>query len=279
MRIGFVQFDVRFGDADWNLGKTSEAIGSVEADLVVLPELCTSGYLFTSQQEAAEAAEPADNGPAVQCWRRIAASRNVHIVAGMAERAGEHIYNSAVLVRPSGEVEIYRKTHLFDREKLWFTPGDSGFNVFDIGEARVGLMICFDWIFPESCRTLALNGAEIICHPANLVMPYCQDAMVTRCIENRVFSITANRTGIERRGGLEFRFTGRSRIIGPYGDVLAEGPQRDEAVQVVEVDPSQARNKALGEHNNLFDDRRPDMYSLPCVPHFGSSQVAHPAGN
>ena len=273
IRVGFVQFDVRFGDTEWNLGKAADAIPPLDADLVVLPELCTSGYLFTSEQEVADAAESAESGPSVERWRREAARRNVHIVAGIAESADDRIYNSAVLVRPSGEVDIYRKTHLFGREKLWFAPGDTGFNVFEIGDVRVGIMICFDWIFPESCRTLALGGADIICHPANLVLPYCQEAMITRCIENRVFSITANRTGIENRGGHHFDFTGRSRIIGPYGDVLAEGPVRGDSAQVVEIDLNEARNKSLGEFNNLFDDRRPDSYSLhPCAPQAGKAK-------
>ena len=262
MRIGFIQYDVTFGDPDWNRGKAADMIASAEADLLVLPELCTSGYLFTSSEEAQGLAEPIEDGPYTDVWRRLAQQRNLHIVAGIAEASGGNVYNSAVLVRPSGDVEVYRKTHLFHEEKLWFTSGDSGFNVFEVGETRVGIMVCFDWIFPESCRTLALKGADIICHPANLVLPYCQDAMVTRCIENRVFSVTANRTGIERRGATHYAFTGRSRIINPFGQVLAEGAEREDSVEVVEIDPAEARNKSLSEHNDLFTDRRPELYEL-----------------
>lgn len=262
MRIAFIQYDVKFGDPEWNRGKMAEMLAAAHADLVVLPELATSGYLFTSKEEAAGLAESLDDGPAVGIWRRIAAERNMHIVAGIAEKAGDDVFNSAVLVRPTGGIDVYRKTHLFHEEKLWFTPGDSGFNVFDVGDARVGMMVCFDWIFPESCRTLALKGADIICHPANLVLPYCQDAMITRCLENRVFSVTANRFGTERREGKEHIFTGRSRIVSPFGQVLAEGPEREDSIEVVEIDPTQARNKALGEHNDLFKDRRPDLYEL-----------------
>ena len=262
MRIGFIQYNVKSGDPEWNRGKTAEMLAATDADLVVLPELATSGYLFTSRQEAAGLAESLDDGPAVAAWRGIAADRNMHIVAGIAEKAGDNIYNSAVLVRPSGGIDVYRKTHLFHEEKLWFTPGDSGFNVFDVGGVRVGIMVCFDWIFPESCRTLALKGADIICHPANLVLPYCQDAMITRCLENRVFMITANRFGTERRAGKEHIFTGRSRIVGPFGQVLAEGPERGDCIEVVEIDHTEARNKALGEYNDLFKDRQIDLYEL-----------------
>ena len=261
MRTGFLQFDVRFGDPDWNRGKISDLIARAEADLLVLPELCISGYLFSSKAEVDAAAEPLD-GRSVTLWKQAAARRNLCIVAGIAEQAGGKVYNSAVLVRPSGEVAVYRKTHLFQEEKRWFEPGDTGFNVFDIGAARVGIMVCFDWIFPESCRTLALKGADIVCHPANLVLPYCQDAMVTRCIENRVFSVTANRIGIERRAGRQHAFTGRSRIVGPFGQVLAEGPGREESVEVVTINPADARDKSLGEHNHLLNDRRPALYEL-----------------
>ncbi|HUS58369.1 MAG TPA: nitrilase-related carbon-nitrogen hydrolase [Planctomycetota bacterium] len=260
MRIAFVQFDVKFGDPEWNAGKPADLLASARADLAVLPELSTSGYVFTSKQELESLAEPVDGGPSVESWKRLAARRNMHIVAGLAERDGDRIFNSAVLVSPGGKVDVYRKVHLFHEEKEWFSPGDTGFNVFDIGTARLGMMVCFDWFFPEACRTLALRGADIICQPANLVLPYCQDAMVTRCVENRVFSITANRYGIERRGGRQMVFTGRSRIINPLGQVLAEGPPKADSVQVVEINPADARNKSLGEHNHLFNDRRPEFY-------------------
>jgi len=262
MRIAFVQYDVRFGDRDWNRGKAADLLAAAWADLAVLPELATTGYVFTSREEAESLAEPVDGGPTVEFWKRLAARLNLHLVAGLAERADGGIYNSCILVRPNGGVDVYRKTHLFHEEKLWFTPGDTGFNVYDIGQARIGMMNCYDWIFPESCRTLALKGADIICHPANLVLPYCQDAMVTRCIENRVFAVTANRYGIERRGGKQQTFTGRSRIISPWGRVLAEAPAATESVQVVEIDPSEARNKSLGQFNDLFRDRRPEMYEI-----------------
>ena len=262
MRVAFVQYEMKFGDPDWNRGKGAGMISDARADLVVLPELCTSGYLFTSKQEAEALAEPIDGGPSVLLWKQLAARKNVHIVAGIAEKADGKVFNSAVLVRPSGGVDVYRKTHLFNEEKLWFSPGDTGFRVFDVGAARVGIMVCFDWFFPESCRTLALKGADVICHPANLVMPYCQDAMVTRCLENRVFAVTANRFGIERRGGKQYTFTGRSRIINAFGQVLAEGPVREESVLAAEINVADARNKKIGELNDLVNDRRPESYEL-----------------
>jgi predicted amidohydrolase len=150
--------------------------------------------------------------------------------------------------------------HLFNEENLWFHPGDRGFEVYDIGLCKVGIIICFDWIFPEAMRILALKGADVICHSANLVLPFCQDAMVTRCLENRVFAITANRTGTEQRGGRYFRYTGRSQISGPVANLLYRAGADTEEVGIVQVDISAARNKSINDYNDLFSDRRVGFY-------------------
>jgi predicted amidohydrolase len=122
-------------------------------------------------------------------------------------------------------------------------------------------MVCFDWFYPEAARTLALKGADILCHPSNLVLPFCPDGMVTRCLENRVFSITANRIGAEARGGKKpLTFIGTSEVVTPNGRVLERAPRDQDAVAVVEIDPSEARNKALNPYNDLLADRRPALY-------------------
>jgi predicted amidohydrolase len=122
------------------------------------------------------------------------------------------------------------------------------------------MMVCFDWIFPESARTLALLGADIICHPSNLVLPYCPDAMVTRCIENRVFAITANRVGSESRNKETLTFIGRSQVVDPKGKILHRASDKDEEANVVEIDPATARNKSLNRFNDLLKDRREKLY-------------------
>ena len=260
MKVGFVQFEPIFGEKDRNVRRSIELMGRFEADLWVLPELCNTGYLFRSKKEVEDLSEAVEGGPSVQAWREMARERKVHVVAGMAERAHGKVFNAAVLVRPSGAVNVYRKAHLFDEEKRWFEPGDTGFEVIDIGPARIGMMVCFDWIFPEVTRILALKGADLICHPANLVLPYCPDAMVTRCVENRVFAVTCNRIGTERRGGNTLSFIGSSQIVDPKGQVLVRAGKEEESAQVAVIDPTLARDKQITERNALFEDRRVALY-------------------
>ncbi|MBN1828845.1 MAG: acyltransferase [Deltaproteobacteria bacterium] len=262
MRAGFVQFNPRFGDVEGNLQRIEELLRNCNLDIVVLPELCTSGYLFTSHGEVESLAEEIPDGMSTKRLCRIARERRMVIVAGLAERKGNLFFNSAVVVTPEGYRGTYRKIHLFYEEKLWFAPGDGEFQIYDVGFCKIGVMICFDWIFPESVRILSLKGAELICHPANLVLPFCQDAMVTRCLENRVFAITANRTGVEKRGGKSLTFTGMSQIAAPGAVILLRSTEDREEVGVAEIDVDGARNKQVNDFNNLFKDRRPFLYRL-----------------
>ncbi|MCK4223743.1 MAG: acyltransferase [candidate division Zixibacteria bacterium] len=260
MKIGFFQFSPLWGRNDENVERAISSIRGAKADLLVLPELFNTGYLFENQEELKRSAEFIPDGPTFSKMAHLAAQENVNLVFGIAEKEGERFFNSSVLVTPRRDFLVYRKLHLFDREKLWFSPGDKELKVFDIGSAKVGMMICFDWIFPETARILALKGAEIICHPSNLILQYCQRAMTTRCIENGVFSITANRTGTEEKGGVKLTFTGNSQIVDPKGNVLANADELKEGVWTVDIDPALARDKKVTPHNHLFEDRRIEFY-------------------
>ncbi len=261
MRVGYLQFEPAFGEVERNLDHVAACLGSVEADLIVLPELFATGYQFQSKDEVRRLAESVPDGATTRHLTELAARRDCTIVAGVAEREGDDCFNSAVVIGPRGFIGCYRKTHLFFEETLFFTPGNSGFHVWDIGLAKVGVMICFDWYYPEAARTLALQGAEIIAHPSNLVLPNCPDSMVTRCLENRVFSVTANRIGREARGGKDpLTFIGLSEVVDPRGRILHRAPRDSEDLCVVEIDPASARNKALNPYNDLLRDRRPALY-------------------
>ena len=260
-KIGFAQFSPARGDMAGNIAAVKRLLDGVRADLLVLPELANSGYLYAAPADLAPYAEPGDGtGPFLSALRRLAARTGGVIVAGFAEQGAEGLYNSAAAVNAGGVVQVYRKTHLFADEKLLFLPGNTGFRVFAHAGVRIGMMVCFDWFFPESARTLALRGAQIIAHPANLVLPWCQTAMVTRCLENRVYAVTTNRYGTETLGETSLTFTGASQVMAPRGERLAQAPVEGEYVAVVEVDPAAADDKQLTRRNDLFADRRPEMY-------------------
>ncbi len=261
MRVGYVQFAPEFGEVERNLDRVADLLSRDRADLWVLPELFSTGYQFATAQELAELAEPVSEGPTTARLIALAQEMNCHIVAGLAERTDSRLYNSAVFVGPSGLVARYRKIHLFYEEKNLFAPGDLPFLVTDIGLAKVGLLVCYDHFFPEAARSLALQGAEVVAHPANLVMPgLAQLTMRVRAMENRVFTLTANRIGVEARTGETLCFTGLSQVVAPNGDVLVQAPQDAEDVRVVEIDPVQARDKHLTRLNDVFADRRPEFY-------------------
>lgn len=265
MKAALIQFCPRFLEVDTNLTHVDGLIDEIDADLIVLPELFASGYFFRSAADVEDVAEEIPEGKtceALHDWSRRTGST---IVAGLPERYGEAFYNSAVVVSPEGVVGTYRKIHLFYREKEVFEPGDLGFSVVDVRSRdgdpyRLGVMICFDWYFPESARALALKGADVIAHPSNLVRKDCPRAMPIRALENHVFTITANRYGSESAGGEELSFIGQSLICDPSGDVRYIGPEKEDAVGVATFDPWDARNRQITALNDLFEDRRPAEY-------------------
>lgn len=262
MRVGYVQFAPDFGEQEKNLNRIAALLAGKEADLWVLPELCTTGYQFTSKRELLDLAEPIPHGPSVKAIQKIAQETGAHFVLGLAERAGETFYNSAILVGPQGLLGHYRKVHLFYREKLWFSPGDRPFPVVEIGGVSVGMLICYDHMFPEAARVLALRGAQILAHPANFVLPGLgQLTMRVRALENRVFVVTANRVGREAREEPPLLFTGMSQIVSPIGEILASSDQTEEEAVTVEIDPQRAKDKKLTPLNDLFQDRRPEFYA------------------
>ena len=259
MRVAIVQNRPLFGKIEENLHNLITQIESVDADLYILPELCFTGYQFISREETARLAVSPD-GAVIGWFRQTANERNASIAFGYPEKATDGVYNAAMIVTPDGRDLRYRKTHLFYREKEFFLPGDSGFGVIEWNGVRIGLAVCFDWYFPESFRTLALMGADIIAHCSNLVMPYCQQADLTRALENRVYIATANRIGTEERSGESLTFTGGSVLVSPRGEYLLNLPKEEEAVMVADIDIALAREKKINRYNDIIADRRPEFY-------------------
>jgi len=263
MRIGIVQSSPVFGEVESNLAGCFDLMSSYTADLWVLPELFATGYQFLNPAEAKELAEPVPSGKTTQALIARAKENECFVVAGLPEIDGDNVYNASVLVGPDGFLARYRKIHLFYEEKINFAPGNLPFAVVDIGIAKVGMMVCFDHLFPESARSLALQGADVIAHPANLVLPdLAQRTMSIRALENGVYTATANRVGTEARGDESLTYTGQSQVVGPDGVALVRLSQDQIEVAVVEIDIAVARNKAITKHNDKLGDRRPDLYQL-----------------
>ena len=260
-RAGFFQFEPRFGAVGENLERVLSRLRGVEADLIVLPELAFTGYLFHDRSELLSLAENPLTSPTVESLVQLCYERDLLLVTGFAERSGERIFNSALLIGPEGIIHTYRKIHLFNTEKEYFDSGDTPLEPVEVRGVQIGLMICFDWVFPETARVLALQGADILCHPSNLVLSFCQQAMVTRCIENRVFAVTANRIGSETRPRGTLLFTGGSQIVSPKGEILHRAVRETEELYVAEIEVALARNKHMTERNDLFEDRRPLLYT------------------
>lgn len=272
VRIAVVQLDPRVGveRLKANAEHAVEAAGRAVAqgaDVVVLPELATTGYSFENRAEAYAHAEPVPDGDTVRMWEAFAAEHGVHVVAGLAERDGVRLYDTAVLVGPDGYVGRYRKTHLWYREKLWFTPGDEGFPVFETPIGRIGLLICWDIWFPEVPRLLAQQGADLICSVNNWVWTPDADESgrsmahyltMTASHVNALPIVAANRIGSER----DTKFLGGSVITGhdgwPIDDVA---PLDEETIRYADLDVVASRTaKVWNDLIDLDKDRRTDLY-------------------
>ena len=270
VRIACIQMEPRIGQKAGNVRKSLELIESAAregAKLIVLPELANSGYVFESREEAFALAEPMPGGPTTEAWAKAAREFGLTIVAGIAEREGPALYNSAAIIGPDGYIGTFRKVHLWNEENLFFERGNLGFPVFATPIGRIGAMICYDGWFPEAYRLLALQGADLICIPTNWVPIPGQDpkreAMANiLCMaaahSNSVFIAAADRVGSERGQP----FLGESLIVSHTGWPLAGPASRsDEEIIFAEVNLSDARRKRnWNEYNQVLRDRRKDVY-------------------
>ncbi len=270
VRIACLQMEPRVGEKDRNLARSLEMIGEAAdagASLVVLPELCDSGYVFGTREEARGLAEEIP-GPSCRAWADAAARHGMHIVAGIAEREGRALYNSAVVVGPQGVIGTYRKNHLWAAENLFFEPGNLGVPVFHTDIGRIAVAICYDIWFPEVFRLAAIQGADILCVPTNWVPMPDQPADLPRMSNilamggahsNSMFLAAADRVGIERGQP----FIGNSLIVGCTGWPIA-GPASDdrEEMLIADANLSDARRKRnWNDFNQVLRDRRTDLYA------------------
>lgn len=266
MRVACAQYAIREGDPDHNLQRSLNFIRQATAqgaNLIVLPELANSGCDLGSRDMALGLAEDISGGPTVEAWRKEAEGSGVHVVGGLLEREGDTLYNSAVLLGPEA-FGRYRKTHLWNKEKLLYEPGRE-LPVFDTPLGRIGLLVCYDAWFPEAARTLAVKGAQILCVPSNAPDDWVPETqrrgdltmLDVHCIAaanaNRVFVAAANRVGDG--------YLGRSCVVDATGGVLALAGATGEGLISAQVDLNRAqRDKQLTDLSHSLGDRNPAVY-------------------
>lgn len=273
--VGCLQFEPVIGAVSENIAQGVERLeeaASAGVRLAVLPELCDSGYVFGTRNEAFGLAATAEKAPALQAFAKVAARHGMHIVTGFCERDGDALYNSAAMIGPEGLIGVYRKTHLWAAEALFFEPGNRGFPVFQTPLGRIAPLICYDGWFPEAWRRCALSGADIVCVPTNWVpmpsQPSTHPAMANvLCMAaahaNGIFVAAACRIGTERGQP----FIGQSLIVGPDGWLLAgPAPANSPALLSAPCNLAAARRgRTLNEFNHLLRDRRDDVYGDLCA--------------
>ncbi len=260
--VGILQFKPLLLKKEENIEKIISFIEKEEADLIVMPELAISGYSFKNKKEILKISEEIPDGKFFKIFKEMSKRKKSSYVIGFPEKYKGDLYNSALYITPY-EYGVYRKVHLFYEEKKFFKEGKKLDGIFKIKNYKIGVLICFDWIFPEASRTLALKGVSAIAHPSNLVLPVLgQMGMRVRAIENRIFTITANRTGIERRGKKEYKFTGKSQIVNPKGEIILSFDEEEEKLKICKLDLKEAKNKFITPLNHIFKDRREKIYFI-----------------
>ncbi|HEY8782519.1 MAG TPA: nitrilase-related carbon-nitrogen hydrolase [Mucilaginibacter sp.] len=254
------------GNPTYNLQQIASLMQGVETDIIVLPELCTTGYSFLSRKEALDAAED-QHGKSVAFFKQLAEDHQAMVIAGITWKSGNKVYNAALIALPGGGLKVYHKTHLFFREKQCFDDGDSGFFVVQhpFKDCKVGIMICNDWRYPEAARSLALLGADLIACPSNLVSDVWRIGIPARALENKVYVAVVNRCGTEIReledgSKQSLTFTGGSVLYNYTGEPIEQADKTEQRVITIEIDPSLTRDKSFNEFNDLLRDRRPGLY-------------------
>jgi predicted amidohydrolase len=270
LKVACVQFEPVIGDIAGNLDQMEKRIRAAHAEgaaVIVLPELADSGYVFNDSDEVGRLASPIPDGKSALRLIGLAKTLGIHIVSGLAERDGETFYNSAIICGPQGYIGKFRKLHLWNREKLYFKPGDLGLPVFDTEVGKIGIAICYDGWFPEIFRQMALKGAELVCIPTNWVPIPGHDASLepmanilhkAAAHSNAIYIACADRVGVERGQP----FIGSSLIIGPTGRAIA-GPAGSDTEEILSATISLSdlkTSRTLNERNHVIGDRRPDVY-------------------
>lgn len=231
MKVGYLQYAVFTKDREANLEYISDKLENVTFDLLVLPELFTSGYAFDSKELILPFVEDLNDSPTVHYLQKIATKSGGCITGTIPEKYNNLIYNTAILVDHTGLIGYHRKIHLPDYEKQHFAEGNV-IEAFRYKDTTIGMMVCFDcWFAPLSSRLRQL-GAQIICHSACFGGDVTPHILPIRALENQYFVISCNRVGTELFDGIEESYRGESQIVDPDGKILHKSKGQEELVFV-----------------------------------------------
>jgi predicted amidohydrolase len=239
VRLGVFQFDVVSCELEENLRRITDGTRQLQVDLLILPELCTSGYLLNPKQAERLAIELPGQG--IEPFERLAKHLGAWVIAGVIEKSAGMLYNTALVVGPNGWIGKQRKFHLTTLEAALFQRGTE-LETFELRSDTVGIVTCFDSWFPEASRDLCRRGAQLLCQPAAFGGTQTLEIMRVRSMENHVFSATANRIGREATADLAVQFRGESQIVDCHGRILVAA-QSDEGAIVAELDLASANVK------------------------------------
>ncbi|MFN3196580.1 MAG: nitrilase-related carbon-nitrogen hydrolase [Chlorobiota bacterium] len=261
MKLSIIQFETLRNKKDKNFHTLKKYCNELDSDILVFPELATTGYLHKDKSALMNISDSFQSDT-INKFQKLSTSKDKIIVFGFSELVGEDIYNSAAILIPDAtKSTIYRKTHLFYKERFVFNEGDTGFNVVEYNGLKLGTMICYDWRFPESTRALALKGSNLVVCPSNLVTGVWQNVMSARALENKVYMAVANKIGIEQDEEEKLEFNGESAIYSYDGSYLAKASANKEEVITADIYPELTLDKSFNEFNDIFKDRRPKLYS------------------
>lgn len=268
VRVACIQTDVKLKDINFNIKHAKQMIeeaASHGAELMILPELFTTGYTFQNRKEVYSYAETVPEGATCQFLVEQSKLYSAYIVGSMIEREGDDLYNCSILTGPDGFIGKYRKLHLCGDEIYWMEPGNLGIPVFCTKIGRISMLICLDGFYPETYRLCALQKADIICvstnwsHVKALPAPYKTmgpTLTMANALSNHIFVAAATRIGAEP--GLDY--PGQSIIAGVNGGPLA-GPAPDtETIIYADCNLSDTRKRYLDSTNSRLGNRRTDLY-------------------
>jgi predicted amidohydrolase len=266
VKVAVAQAHLEVGDVPANISETLRLIdlaAKQNAQIIILPELSNSGYVYKNKQELIESLA---NTNVLKIWEEKSKDLNNIIVAGFAEVQGKKVYNRSVIIENGKILSIYTKAHLFNDEKNIFTPGDIPSRVIQTSIGKIATMICYDLEFPEFVRLVAQNGVELLCVPTNWPQgsfnrsineprPMELIKAMSAAATNRIWIALSDRCGDERN----ISWLEASSVIDPDGWPIVQ-VGKGSGVAVADIDLAIAKNKSLSPKNHALNDRRPEIY-------------------